>query len=62
MPANFLVPIALALALTTGAQAAITISTHKTKNAGCAAGVCTPAGPNPNINNGWPYLLANPPQ
>jgi len=49
MPANLLVPIALALALTTGAQAAITISTHKTTDENCSAGICTPTGPNPNI-------------
>ena len=47
--ARLLVPLALALVLATAAHAAITISTHKTNDESCTAGVCTPTGPNPNL-------------
>jgi hypothetical protein len=41
--------LAAAVILATTAHAAITISTHKTRDESCSGGVCTPTGPNPNI-------------
>jgi len=40
---------AVTFAFAATAHAAITITTHKTKNESCTAGVCTPTGPNANI-------------
>ena len=43
---------AMAFALASGAQAAMTISNAKTKNVSCASGVCTPTAGNANLNTG----------
>ena len=52
-PTNlFTAAAAIACALTTAAQAAVTISNDATKNMTCTAGVCTPTGGNANLNVG----------